>query len=180
MLDIKSNRSTRKYSNREMLFRLCWGCVQPLFRFSPRPCFAFRSMLLRLLGARIGRRVHVYPTAKIFFPWNLEIGDDSAIGDGVFLYNLGPLQIGKACTISHFSQVCGGTHDYSKVDLPLIKCENWIEDGAWVCANAFIGPGVRVGNYAIVGAGAVVTKDVEPFHIVAGNPAKFVKKRVLS
>jgi putative colanic acid biosynthesis acetyltransferase WcaF len=162
-----------------MLKRLLWVIAGPMFRFSPRVLFRWRAFLLRLFGARIGRHVHVYNTAVIYFPWNLEIDDWSAVGEGVLIYNLGPIKIGKKVTISQRSHLCAGTHDHTDPTMPLLKPPITVEDQAWVCSDAFVGPGVTVGEGAVVGARAVVVKDVEPWDIVAGNPAHSIGKREL-
>jgi putative colanic acid biosynthesis acetyltransferase WcaF len=112
-------------------------------------------------------------------PWNLEVEDWVAIGEHAYLYNLGKITIGRKATISHRAHLCAGTHDYTSADLPLITMPITIEQQAWVCTDAFVSPGVRVGEGAIVGARSVVTGDVEPWTIVAGNPARSIKKRVL-
>jgi putative colanic acid biosynthesis acetyltransferase WcaF len=178
-IDISANRRTRKYDRFTILLRVLWGAGSLLFRISPRPCFACRRFLLRCFGAKIGKQVHIYNSACIYFPWNLTVGDWSAIGEGVLIYNLGPVTLGEKVTISHRAHLCAGTHDYSQADLPLLKPPIVVEDQAWICADAFVGPGVAVGRGAIVGARAVVTKNVEPWTIVAGNPAKAIKQRTL-
>jgi putative colanic acid biosynthesis acetyltransferase WcaF len=177
MLDVEQNRRTRKYSSSEMIRRVLWNIVQPLFRFSPRPFFGWRRFLLRCFGAKIGRTVHVYPSATIYFPWNLEAGDESAIGEHAFIYNLGRLTLGSRVTISHRAHLCAGTHDHTKPDFPLLRLPIVIRSDAWICADAFVGPGVTVGEGAIVGARAVAMKDVEAGSIVVGNPARESKKR---
>lgn len=173
------NRASKNYTRYENFLRVLWGGIRLFFRYSPRIFFAWRVFLLRIFGAKIGRNVHIYNTAVIYMPWNLEIGDWSAIGENALIYNLGWIQIGKNTTISQRVHLCGGTHDYTQSSLPLIKKPIHICDNAWVCADAFIGPDVTVGEGAIVGARAVVTKEVRPWTIVAGNPAKFIKERVL-
>jgi putative colanic acid biosynthesis acetyltransferase WcaF len=179
VLDIAANRRARKYSAGEILRRVLWSFGRLAFRFSPRPCFGWRRFVLRCFGAKIGRHVNTYPSAWVYFPWNLTVGDWSAMGEEAFIYNLGPVTIGERVTISHRAQLCAGTHDYAQPDLPLLKPPIVIQDQAWICANAFVGPSVTIGEGAIVGACAVVTKNVEPWTIVAGNPAKFIKKREL-
>jgi putative colanic acid biosynthesis acetyltransferase WcaF len=176
-LDIQGNRQAEKYTRSELARRLQWTFGRGCFRFTPRPCFAWRRFVLRLFGAQVGAQVHIYGSATIYFPWNLRIGDWSAIGEGALIYNLGLVTIGARATISHGAHVCAGTHDYLKPDLPLLKPPIEIRDQAWICADAFLGPGVVVGEGAVVGARAVVVKDVEPWTVVAGNPARFVRKR---
>jgi len=177
MLDVEQNRRARKYPFREMVRRVLWMLVQPLFRFSPRPCFGWRRFLLRFFGAKIGRSVHVYPSVTIYCPWNLEAGDESAIGELAFIYNLGRVTLGPRVTISHRAHLCAGTHDHNKPDFPLLRPPIVIGSEAWICADAFVGPGVTIGDGAIVGARAVAMKDVKPWSIVVGNPARESKSR---
>jgi putative colanic acid biosynthesis acetyltransferase WcaF len=177
MLDVERNRRAQKYSPNEMGRRVCWMLLRPLFRFSPRPCFGWRNFLLRLLGAKIGRGVHIYNSAMIYYPWQLVAEDECAIGEHAFIYNLGLVTIGARATISHRAHLCAGTHDYTKPEFPLLRPPIVIGEQAWICADAFVGPGVIVGEGAIVGAGAVAITNVEPWVIAVGNPARAVKRR---
>lgn len=179
-LNIAANRSARKYIFGELVRRIFWSFGSLLFRFSPRPFFGWRRFVLRCFGAQVGREVHIYPSANIYFPWNVVIGDWSAIGEDAFIYNLGKVTIGQQVTISQRAHLCAGTHDFTDATMPLRKPPITVQDQAWVCADAFIGPGVTVGQGAVVGARAVAVKDVEAWMVVAGNPAKVIKKRVLS
>lgn len=178
-IDIATNRNTKKYDSRELLWRIAWGVGSIAFRLSPRWLYGFRRWLLRRFGAKVGGHVHIYPTVKIQYPWLLEIGDYSAIGDGARIYNLGPLKIGARATISQMAHLCGGSHDYQSPDMALIRSPITIEEDAWVCADAFIGPGVTVGRGAVVGARTVVAKDVRAWSIVVGNPAREIGERTL-
>lgn len=178
-MDIATNRSARKYSPGELFRRILWGGGQFLFRFSPRPCFGWRRFILRCFGARIGREVHIYPSARIYFPWNLVVGDWSAIGEDAFIYNLGKVTLGEKVTVSQRAHLCAGTHDYTDPAMPLLKPPIAVADQVWICADAFVGPDVAVGQGAVVAARAVVVKDVEPWTIVAGNPARVIKRREL-
>lgn len=177
MLDIQANRASRKYSNKELLLRVCWGVAKNIFAMTPRTMFRTRVWLLRFFGATIGKNVHIYPSASIYYPWNLTVGDDSAIGEQVFIYNLGPVTIGSRATLSHRAHLCAGTHDYRDPTLPLLKPPIRIGDHAWVCADAFIGPDVSIGTGAIVGARAAVFSNVDDWKIVVGNPARVLKDR---
>ena len=178
-LDISSNRSAQKYSPNEMLRRVLWSFGKLFFRFSPRPCFGWRRFILRCFGAKIGRNVNLYPSSIVYFPWNLTVGNWSAVGEDALIYNLGKVTLGEKVTVSHRAHLCAGTHDYAQPNLPLLKPPIEIKDQAWICADAFVGPGVTVGEGAVVGARAVVMKNVESWTVVAGNPARFVKKRKL-
>lgn len=179
-LDIVANRDAKKYSKYEYLLRILWSVAIHAFKITPRRSFATRNWILKLFGAKIGHHVHIYSSATIYFPWNLSIGDYSSIGEWALIYNLGKVSIGSKSTISHKAHLCAGTHDYSSTDLPLIKKGIEISDQVWVCAEAFIGPGVIVGAGAVVGARSVVTKNVQAWAIVAGNPAKYIRTRELN
>lgn len=113
-------------------------------------------------------------------PWNLDIGDWSSIGEYALIYNLGKVTIGKCVTVSHRAHLCAGTHDYEDPSMPLLKPPIVIGDQSWICADAYVGPGVCIGEGSVVGARAVVVKDVEKWGVAVGNPARVVKKRVLN
>lgn len=178
-LDVSANRAAVKYSRSEQLRRVLWGGARVLFRMSPRLFYGFRRWLLRRFGAAVGAHVHVSPTAVVYFPWMLTIGDHSAVGEGVLLYNLGPLAIGPRVTVSQRAHLCGGSHDHADPTMPLLRLPITIEADAWICADAFVGPNVTVGQGAVVGARAAVFKDVAPWTIVGGNPAKIIGQREL-
>lgn len=179
-LDIALNRKAVKYSSGEMLLRLAWVLGALLFRLSPRPCFAWRRLVLRCFGAKLGAHVHTYGSTRISHPWNLSVGDWSALGEDVLIYNLGPVRIGEKVTVAHRVHLCAGTHNYTRRDMPLLKPSIVVGNQVWLCADAFIGPGATVGEGAVVGARAVVVKDVPPWTVVAGNPARFIKQRNLN
>lgn len=129
------------------------------------------------MGAKIGPGVRIFPSVRITIPWNIRIDEDAAVGDGVNLYALGKISIGERTTISQFAHICAGSHDYSSRSMKLLKSGIFIGDDAWICADAFIGPGVEIDDRAIVGARAVVTKRVDAGLIVAGNPAEKIGER---
>lgn len=174
---IHENRAAVKYTWGEQARRVQWSLGRLLFRCSPRPCFGFRRWLLRLFGATVGRHVHVYPSTHIYYPWNLEIGEWSSIGEWALIYNLGKVTIGTHTTLSQRVHVCAGTHDYRTAAMVLLKPPVRIGDAVWICADAFIGPGVVIGEGAVVGARSVVVKDVPAWMVLAGNPARVIKPR---
>lgn len=173
-----SGRHDSPYSLRENLQRCLWAaCWLLLFRPSPRPLWRWRNWLLRCFGARVAATAHIHNTSRIAFPWRLSIGEHSSVGDGADLYNLGPLEIGEFVTISFRATLCGGTHDFRDEQMPLRRCPITVGDQAWICAEAFVGPNVVIGAGAIVGARGVVMRDVDPWTIMAGNPARPVGTR---
>ena len=162
------------------LARSLWGIVWLfLFRPSPRPFYAWRHLLLRCFGAKIGPRCAVYPSCRVWAPWNLALDEQVALSDGVNVYCVDLVHIGAHATISQFSHLCTASHDITCPHMRLITAPIRIEAGAWVCADVFIGPGVVVGEGAVTAARAVVTKSVEPWTVVGGNPARFIKRRKL-
>jgi len=176
-MDIDQNRAARKWTRRELGGRALWAAVAPLYAFSPRLCWGWRCFLLRVFGAKIGRNVHIHPSARVFIPWNLEIGDWSSVGFDALIYNLGPVKIGSKVTVSQRAHLCAGSHDFRDPAMPLTKPPIQIGDEAWICADAFVGPGVTVGPRAVIAARAVAVKDVAAGEIVGGNPAKRINTR---
>lgn len=167
-------------SLRNKIIRVIWHVVYVLFfRPSPRVCFGWRRNILKLFGSKLGDDVRIYPHTTIYYPANLEMGDHAVIGDYVNCYNVDKIVVGEHAMVSPFSFLCSASHDNSIRNLPLITAPITVEPEAWVCSDAFVAPGVTVGRGAVVGARACVYKDVDPWTIVGGNPAKYIKDRVV-
>jgi putative colanic acid biosynthesis acetyltransferase WcaF len=155
-----------------------WNLVQAtLFRIPFPRAYGWRRMLLRMFGAQLGERAAVGSTTRIVHPWLLKMGDWSNIARGVTIYNLGMITLGNHSFISQDAYICAGTHDYKHPTMPLQRLPITIGDGVWIAAGAFIGPDVTIGSNSIVGARAVVMKDVPEGVIVGGNPARVIKQR---
>lgn len=164
------------YSQKEKFLRIIWALVEPLFfRISPRLLYGWRNFVLRIMGAKIGRNVQIFPSARITFPWLLEIGDRSVISWNVRVYNLGKITIGSDTVISQYTHLCGGTHDYQGESFTLLRKNIFVGSHVWIGADAFIGPGVIVNDGAVVAARAVVVKNIDSLTVVGGNPAKVVR-----
>lgn len=175
------SRVSSPYTIREKFLQCLWRIVYLLFfRCSPRLCYGWRRFLLRRFGANIGRRVCIYPTVSIVMPWKLSVGDNSVIGPYVRCYDVGGISIGRNVVVSQYSHLCSSSHDYTSSTFRQTFQPIQIGDGSWICADAFVGPGVTVGEGAVVGARAVAVSDIEPWTIAAGNPAKFIKKRQIT
>lgn len=167
------------FSLRNRLSRVLWGIVSFfLFRFTPVPLHEWRSVVLRIFGARVGKGVHVYPGVKIWAPWNLELGDQCGIASGTILYSQGIIKIGRRVTVSQGAHLVAGTHDYTHPGFPLITNPIIIGDYAWVAAEAFVHPGITIGEGCVIGARAVVTVDMPPWMVCAGHPCRPLKERI--
>jgi putative colanic acid biosynthesis acetyltransferase WcaF len=168
------------YRLSEYARKFAWKVIgQPLVRLSPRPFRRFRIWVLRAFGAKIAASANIRSSAIIWHPWLLSLGEYSCIGDQALIYNLGPVQIGDHTLISQRVHVCNGSHDHRIPNLPLIRPTCVIGSGVWICADAFIGPGVTIGDNSLVAAAAVVVRPVAPGTIVGGNPAVVIKSRSL-
>jgi len=159
--------------------RLIWLFVWNLFcRWNPYFAMKkWRNMWLRLFGMKYQDPVSVFPTVRIWNPEMITMGSHVAIDDAVNLYSVDRITIGTKVAISREAFICTASHDVSHLNRPLKTAPVTIQDGVWIGARAIILPGITIGEGAIVAAGAVVTKDVPSFTIVAGNPAKVVKER---
>jgi putative colanic acid biosynthesis acetyltransferase WcaF len=151
-----------------------------LFRLCPFKFSAVKRAALRFFGARVGRGVVIKPNVRITFPWKLTLGDHVWLGDECWILNLAPVTIEENVCISQRAFLCAGNHDYKSPTFDLITKPILVERGAWIGANAFVGPGVTVGAHAVVTAGSIVTRDLSAFGIFQGNPAVLVKQRVIS
>ena len=158
--------------------RLVWLGTWLLFcSCTPSPLHGWRVFILRLFGAKIGRSNFIYPSSKIWAPWLLETDDVATIGPGVEIYNPGGIYLGHHAVLSQDAYLCGATHDYNSLDFSYLQKKIIIEPYAWICAKAIVLPGVRCGEGSVLAAGAVTSKNLEPWMVYAGNPSQFVKKR---
>lgn len=162
------------------LRRLLWGVFAAVFyRTTPRPFHAWRAFVLRCFGARLGAGCHFYPQVAIWAPWNIEAGDQVVVANGVTLYSMAKITLGRRAVVSQGAHLCCGTHDYEDPNFQLIAKPIRIGERAWVCAEAFLAPGVTVGDGAVIGARAVLTADAQPWSVYAGHPARRLKARTL-
>ena len=163
-----------------ILKRTLWYFTNALFFLNP--CFPFRRVkpyLLRLFGAKVGRGVVIHPGVNIKFPWKLSIGDHSWIGQRAWIDNLDRLSIGNNVVISQGAMIIQGSHDYKKIDYPTFTGPVVLEDGSWIGAGAIVTLGVTIGSHAVLSVGSVATKDLEPYMIYQGNPARPLRRRFI-
>ncbi len=167
------------FTRKNRLGRVLWGIVQALlFRPTPRPMHAWRAFLLRCFGAKLGANCHFYPGCRVWAPWNLICADQFTGADGVELYNPAPMYFGSHSIVSQGAYICGATHDYNDPAFPLLAYEMRFGAYSWICARATVGPGIHVGEGAILGISSVATRPLEAWGVYAGAPAVKVKERI--
>ena len=177
-MGIKKSLHSPVFSYRHKLIRLFWGGIYLFFfKYSPVPFFSYRRSLLRLFGAKLSSKTHIYPSAKIWFPLNLAMARGATIGPNVIIYNQGNINIGINSIVSQGAHLCASTHDYNDPLHPLILSPITIGNNVWVCADAFVGPGVILAEGCVIGARAVVNKNTKNWTVYTGNPAVIVNKR---
>lgn len=182
MTKVDLSKYKNSLSTMHQIKRLIWNVVWFLFaRPFPRSIGnSWKLFLLRLFGAKVHKTANVYSSVRIYAPWNLEMHEYSCLAPDVDCYNVDKVIIGANSTISQKSYLCTASHDVSKSSNPLITAPIIIEEQVWIGAGVFIGMGVVVGKGVVVGATSSVYKSVNPWEIVGGNPAKFIKKRILN
>jgi putative colanic acid biosynthesis acetyltransferase WcaF len=167
-----------KISVANRVARMLWNVVYLLlFRPSPTIAHPWRRLLLRLFGAKIGRRAEIYPSARIWAPWHLEMAEHTSIGPHVLCYSVDRIAIARYGEVSQFSYLCTASHDINSTHLDLVTAPIHIGAYCWVAADAYIGPSVVIGEGAVVGARACVFKDVAAWTVVGGNPAQSIGSR---
>ncbi len=155
-----------------------WYFFNLLYLRNPyNPFGGLKRLVLRMFGAKIGKGVVIKPRVNIKYPWFLEIGDYTWIGEGVWIDNLGKVKIGANVCISQEAFLLSGNHNYKKKSFDLIVKDIILEDGAWVGAKAIVVGGVTCHSHSVLSAGSVAVKSLEAYKIYQGNPAKFVRER---
>ena len=173
---VPEQASPHGFSNK--LGRMAWGIVQgTFFRFSPKPLHFWRRWLLTLFGAKLSPTAHIYPRCRIWAPWNLTMDSHSCLADDVDCYNVRMVTIGASSTVSQYSYLCGATHDHEKANHPLVPLPITLGKNVWLGADVFVAPGVTIADGVVVGARSSVFKDLPPWTVCVGSPARPVKER---
>ena len=160
--------------------RVLWSLFQlPFWWIAPRQLSGLRVFILRLFGAKIGPKVYITRGVRIWEPWNLTLGDYAIIGDGVEIYNLSPVTVGEHTTISQYSYICTATHDYTDPRFTLTHQPIIFGKSVWIASGCFIGPGVTIGDGAVIGVRSLVLKSMPAWTVSAGHPCKPIKRRVV-
>lgn len=181
LLNCTDPRRQPTFSRRNRARRALWGLIYLLlFRPSPRQMHSWRSILLRLFGATVGKGCHIYPKVVIWAPWNLVVESQASAADGVNLYSMARITIGRRAVISQGAHICTGSHDYTDPSFCLYAKPITIGAESWICADAFLGPGVTIGEGAVIGARSVVIRDMPNWTVCAGHPCTPIKPRSLT
>src|SRR5271166_6257470 len=175
---LNSFRSDQFERGRSRSVEAAWLIIQWLFISSWLPGTCHRKFLLRLFGARLGHNLVLKPGLKVKFPWRLIIGDNSWIGEDVWIDNLEFVTVGSNACISQGAYFCTGSHNWSKPTFDLVVRPIFVGNSAWIAARCVVGPGVEVGEGAVLALGSVANKDLGPWTINRGNPAVAIKDRV--
>ena len=183
LLDAKESRPLRggpSFSRGHRVFRAAWNVVWLLLAaWTPAPLHRWRVWLLNRFGAQIHPDAHVYGSARVWYPPNLVMAEDSCLGPGVNCYCMALIRLEQGAIVSQGTHLCAGMHDIEDPEFQLVVKPIVIGTHAWIAAEAFIGPGVTVGEGAVLGARSVLFKNAEPNGVYAGNPAQLIKQRQL-
>lgn len=162
-----------------LVWALWYYLGAPLVRSRILPISSLKCWILRLFGARIGKGLYIKPGADIKFPWYLSVGDHCWIGENSWIDNLAQVNIGSHVCISQGVYLCTGNHDWTTRNMKLFRRPITLADGCWVGARSTVCPGVTIGAAAVTAVGSIVTKDVPPYEIWGGNPAAYLRDRVI-
>jgi putative colanic acid biosynthesis acetyltransferase WcaF len=158
-----------------------WLLVNAVFFNNSLAVFnGLKCSLLRLFGAKVGKRVVIKPSINIKYPWFLRIGNDVWIGEKVWIDNLGLITIGSNVCISQGAYLLTGNHNYKKPFFDLIIGTIVLEDGVWIGAKATVCPNVTCKTHSVLSVSSVATTDLEPYGIYQGLPAKKIKTRIIN
>lgn len=170
-VDLLSYREKKPNYFKMVIWRIYNSLVFPLL------CNGLRQKSIHAFGGEYSGQV--YRSAKIYDPKNLKAGYAVCIGPRVEIYNKAVVKIGDHVVISQDTWICTASHDISSSSMKLITKPVEIGSQVWIAAHCKILPGVKIGDGAVIAAGSVVCRDVEPWTVVGGNPAKFIKRREL-
>ena len=179
--DLGSFVLPRNFRGRSAFSVQLWWVVQStLFKKSPQFAYKFRAAILRTFGASVGKNTIIRPSATFTYPWKVIIGDNVWIGDDVTIYSLGEINIGHNSVISQRSYICAADHDYLQPSFPIRARPIRIGSECWIATDSYIGPGVSIGNGAVIGARSSVFKDIPEMQVCVGSPCVPIKPRAIA
>ena len=182
-MNVLGQNSPSPWTSRDKFRRGLWQLVEStLFRWSPSRFHSWRCFLLRLFGATIpstesSQAPRIWPDVQVYFPWKLVLNAGAMVGPGVRIYNLDTVSLGEGANLSRHIHLCAGSHDFGRWSMPLVTAPITIERNVWIATDCYVGPGVTIGELAVVGARSVVVKNLPPSMICVGNPCVPIKPR---
>ena len=160
--------------------RIVWHFTNQLFFNNGFfPLSSLKILILRIFGAKVGNGVTIKPSVNIKYPWMLKIGDNTWIGENVWIDNLTSVHIGNNVCLSQGAMILTGNHNHKLSTFDLIVDEIIMEDGVWIGARSVVCPGVTCFSHSILSVNSVATMNMESYGIYQGNPAKKVRSRVI-
>jgi len=171
-------RSVSPWDRKTKLRRGLWQyLVKPLYRLIPGKQIRLRIVILRMLGAKIGNHCCIQQRVDILIPWNLVMHDYVVLSHDVCILNFATVEIHSMTVVSQHVHLCTGSHDYTHPYFPLVFRPIEIGAESWLASGAFVAPGVKIGSGCVIGANAVVTRDMPEWMVCAGNPCRVIKSR---
>lgn len=162
----------------DRLFRAVWlASWTVLAAWTPPFMHGWRRLVIRVFGGRLAQTARVYGSVRIWNPRNLEMGEQASLGPRVDCYAMAPIRIGDGVNVSQGAVLCSGSHDIDDPDFQLVTAPIVIGPDAWIAAEAFVGPGVTVGEGAVLGARGVAFSNLEPWMVYIGSPARATRAR---
>jgi putative colanic acid biosynthesis acetyltransferase WcaF len=179
VIDLSRAAGARDIRNRSRFVQALWGLSELVFLYNPLiPSSGPRRFILKIFGARIGRHVKIRARVRVKYPWKLSVGENSWLGEGVWIDNHDRVDIGSNAVVSQETYITTGSHSY-RTDMHLITSPVLIRDGVWLCARTLIMRGVTIGTNSIVTPGSIVSKSIGSGEIHGGNPAQFIRHRAI-
>lgn len=179
MVDLGTYNNNWYYPGANPFKRLIWYLINEIiFKTGLYPFSTLKVFILRLFGAKIGRGVVIKPCVNIKYPWFLSIGDNTWIGEDVWIDSLTTVSIGANCCLSQGAMILTGNHNYKLSSFNLIVKPVYLEDGVWIGAKSIVCPGVVCLEGSVLFVNSVATENLKPNSINRGNPSVFVKTRV--
>ena len=163
--------------SRPLIKWIIWATMFSYLCNSPFVGTSWRVAILKFFGAKIGKNVRLCPFLKVKFPWKFSLGDNSWIGNSVWIDNVFEVQIGNNVCISQGTYFCGGNHNYKSINFEYLNGKIKVGSNSWVAAKSIVSPGTTIGEGVVLTIGSVAIGSLLPYKIYQGNPARAIRNR---